>query len=486
MDFFSKLLPFAREPTFLDKAWMALRYPYDLVQSPLQALASIPTLSLLVIPAFSSYGTSINLLFFYMTWAILVRSNDPLRVELLGTLGVRLLFYVAPSLWFLVFDSATPNLAMGMKEHEEIALPMSEGNGGKKGRWWKIALVSVFNVLLGVVVQIGLEALVTQVLNQRSLLKVTIITPFPWSIAKDLILGLLLREAFTYILHRYLLHADQHSPRLTRLHKRLSVLHTTWQHSMPAPFSLVAHYDNPVVYLIHVFLPMYLPAVLLRMHLLTYHIYLALVSLEETFVYSGYNVLPSAFILGGMARRKERHLMGNGDGNYGCFGLADVLMGTSVGTDLVDDVVDEAEEKQVGQKAKKKARAVGRRARGKKKTIEPPPDKEEEEEEEQDDAEPTDEDPHNDGNDEEADKEERHQERPKRNNKKNSDENDEEQPPQRKSGRPRKASRKSDDDKDKTEEKAEEEPEEMPSPSKRKPPKLGRKGSKSKKASEKA
>lgn len=70
------LLPFTREPTYLDKAWMAIRYPLDLVGSPLKAIVSIPALSFLVIPAFSSYGTSINLLFFYMTWAILIRSND--------------------------------------------------------------------------------------------------------------------------------------------------------------------------------------------------------------------------------------------------------------------------------------------------------------------------------------------------------------------------------------------------------------------------
>ena len=91
----------------------------------------------------------------------------------------------------------------------------------------------------------------------------------------------------------------------------------------------------------HVFLPSYIPAVLFRFHLLTYHLYLALVSLEETFAYSGYNVLPSAFVLGGIARRRERHLMGNGDGNFGCFGLVDFALRTSLGQDLVEDVREE-------------------------------------------------------------------------------------------------------------------------------------------------
>jgi len=350
------LIPFTREPSVLDKAWMALRYPLDLVVSPVKAIVSIPALSFLVIPAFSSYGTSINLLFFYMTWAILIRSNDPIQIELFGTLGIRLLFYILPSLGFLAFDSVSPKLASKIKEHGEIALPTSEDQCGGKGRWWKIALVSIGNVLLGVAIQIGLELLCTKVLHVRSLLKVSTSVPFPWSIAKDVVLGFLLREISTYGIHRYALHADG---------SYLTDLHESWQHSSSAPFSLVAHYDHPIPYLLHVFLPMYLPAILFRFHLLTYQIYLILVSLEETFAYSGYNALPNAFILGGIARRQEKHLMGEGNGNFGCFGLADALMGTSLGTDDADDIGDEVEETKAGKNAKGRARAVSKKAQKK-------------------------------------------------------------------------------------------------------------------------
>lgn len=188
------LLPLAREPSLLDKAWMAIQYPWDLVRNPMQAVLSIPALSFLVIPAFSSYGTTLNLLFFTMTWAILIKTNDPLHVEILGTLGIRLFFCILPSLAFLFFDSATPALAVGIKEHGETALPMSEGNGGKKGRWWKVALVGIGNVLLGVAIQTGIELLFTQVLHLQSVLKLSTGLPMPWGIAKDLFLGLLLRE----------------------------------------------------------------------------------------------------------------------------------------------------------------------------------------------------------------------------------------------------------------------------------------------------
>ena len=328
---------------------MAVTYPINLVAHPFQALMSIPALSFLVIPAFTSYGTSFNFLFFYLTWAVLIRSNDPLKVELLGTLGIRVVFYILPSLGFLFFDSATPNLALGIKEHGDKALPMGEEQGGKRGGWWKVTLISILNVLIGVVIQTATELLFTQVLHVRSALKISTTPPFPWSIARDLLFGLFLREVLTYTLHRYALHG-RNSP--------LTKIHTSWQHSIVAPFSFVAHYDNPLTYLLHVFLPTYLPALILRMHLLTYHLYLVIVSIEEVFAYSGYNVLPTAFILGGIARRQESHLMGKEAGNFGCFGLMDFILGTSLGADLMENVVDEAEDKKVGKKLKGKGKAV--------------------------------------------------------------------------------------------------------------------------------
>ena len=188
------LLPLAREPSLLDKAWMVIQYPWDLLRNPFQALLSIPALSFLVIPAFSSYGTTLNLLFFTMTWAILIKTNNPLYVEILGTCGIRLLFYIFPSLAFLAFDSATPALAVGIKEHGHIALPISAANRGKIGRWWKVVLVSLGNVFFGLAIQTGIELLVTQVLHLQSVLKLSTGLPMPWRIAKDLFFGLLLRE----------------------------------------------------------------------------------------------------------------------------------------------------------------------------------------------------------------------------------------------------------------------------------------------------
>ena len=250
MDFFR-----SAQPSLLDRAWLTLRYPYDIIRNPLDAFLSIPALSFLIIPTFSSYSTSLNLLFFYLTWSTLILSNSPLKVEIFGTLAIRVLFYILPSGVFLAFDSAVPKVAVGIKEYGKEALPLGDETEGRNGRCWKISLVSVLNVLLGVALQIGIEVLFTQILHIRSALKITTSIPLPWSIAFDLAKGLLLREVsvagegpsagskliqeqvLSYVLHRFVLH-NSSSP--------LTAYHLNWQHSVSMPYSMVANYDQYV------------------------------------------------------------------------------------------------------------------------------------------------------------------------------------------------------------------------------------------------
>ena len=179
-------------PSLLDRAVSLISWPLNAVRSPLSTLISLPALSVLVIPTFGSYSTSLNLLFFYLTWSTLVFSHPPLKLELYGTLAIRLLFYVLPSLSFLAFDTFAPNAAVRLKEHGEEALPLSGERGRKKLA--KVVTLSLFNVLLGMGLQGGIEYLFTEVLHIRSALRATSAIPLPWGLAKDLVQGLFLRE----------------------------------------------------------------------------------------------------------------------------------------------------------------------------------------------------------------------------------------------------------------------------------------------------
>lgn len=129
---------------------------------------------------------------------------------------------------------------------------------------------------------------------------------------------------------------------------------------------MTAHYDHPIAYLVRVWFPTYLPAVIFRFHLLTYFAFLSLISLEELFVHSGYAMLPTGLILGGIARRNERHIMAadGHEGNYGAYGLIDLLAGTNLGdNDLFDDVREEAEKRDIETRSKAKIKEAQKKVR---------------------------------------------------------------------------------------------------------------------------
>jgi hypothetical protein len=172
----------------------------------MDALFSIPMLSFLLIPAMSSYATSLNLLFFYMTWATLVLSHPPLKVEMVATTAVRILFYLIPSTLFFLFDILVPSAAIVLKAQGEIGLPAGKkGKSGKKEA--KVAGWAVLNLALSVVVQGLVEYALTKVLGAKSALKVSTRLPLPWAIAKDLVRGMLGREVSSrtsfYVLLRF-------------------------------------------------------------------------------------------------------------------------------------------------------------------------------------------------------------------------------------------------------------------------------------------
>lgn len=166
----------------------------------MDAILSLPVLSVFLIPALSSYSTSLNLVFFYMTWTTLVLSHPPLRVELFGTVIVRLLFYIIPSLLFFLFDLLTPSAALVLKAQGEIGLPAGSRKGKIRMRELKVAGWALFNLAFGFAVQAGIETVRTKMFGLRSALKVSMSLPMPGEIAKDLIRGALTREVSDILL----------------------------------------------------------------------------------------------------------------------------------------------------------------------------------------------------------------------------------------------------------------------------------------------
>lgn len=166
----------------------------------------------------------------------------------------------------------------------------------------------------------------------------------PWTMARDVLRALAIREVSSsfkspkgqsmltisaqvlqYYIHRHL-HQSCTLP---------ACLHKSYAHSITAPYSFTALYDHPLPYILTTFLPIYLPSILFRTHILTHLLILSLTSLESAFTYTGYTNLP--IMVNGMARRRDAHTKTGGKGNFAPWGVMDWICGTSFGGDVVGD-----------------------------------------------------------------------------------------------------------------------------------------------------
>ncbi|TLS30912.1 hypothetical protein PpBr36_03519, partial [Pyricularia pennisetigena] len=314
-------------------------------------LLSLPVLSYFFAPSMTSWSTSLNLLFFYMTWTTLVLSHSPLRIELVGMLAIRIALFLVPSLVSLLFDTLIPSLAESIKFEGASSLPPRDAS--QLARTLGLVLV---NLALETSVQAGISTSFA-LLTKSPLLQTSTTLPLPWAIIKHAGAMLAAREVLTYLIHRYVLHNRKDGGRVARWHG------TYGAHARSggaAPYSLLLCADHPVSFLLHRFVPLYLPALVLRPHLLTFLLVAALATAEETLAMSGYSVVPG-ILMGGIARRTAVHCCcggpggGRQQGNFGAWGLLDWVCGTSIGKDVMADVRDEAEKHRVKERGEKAA-----------------------------------------------------------------------------------------------------------------------------------
>ncbi|KAK7975356.1 family 3 glycoside hydrolase [Apiospora arundinis] len=269
----------------------------------MDVILSLPIVSYFAAPMLTSWSTSMNLLFFYMTWTTLVLSHSPLKIELIGTLAVRIVFWLLPSLLFLLFDAGVPSLAESIKFHGAKSLPRRDAAALAK----KVGLAGA-NLLIVTAVQAGLSMGAT-VLLKEPLFQTSTALPLPWHIIKHVATLYAAREVLTYYIHRDLLHSR-------RLGGAAATLHNGYAHA--------SHRGAP-----------------LRAH-------------GETLAMSGYSAVPG-IIMGGVTRRTATHYASGGQGNFSAMGFLDWINGTSVGKDVIDDIQDEADKHQVKERSRRKA-----------------------------------------------------------------------------------------------------------------------------------
>ncbi|KAK8045542.1 hypothetical protein PG993_005566 [Apiospora rasikravindrae] len=306
-------------------------------------ILSLPIVSYFAAPMLTSWSTSMNLLFFYMTWTTLVLSHSPLKIELVGTLAVRIVFWLLPSLLFLLFDAGVPSLSESIKFYGAKSLPRRDAAALAK----QTALAAA-NLLLVTAVQAGLSMGAT-VLLKEPLFRTSTTLPLPWHIIKHVATLYAAREVLTYYIHRDLLHSRRLGGAAASLHNRFA--HASHR---GAPYALMAYADHPLPLVLHRVIPVYLPALLVRPHLLTYFLFTLLTTVEETLAMSGYSAVPG-IVMGGVARRTATHYASGGRGNFSAMGFLDWINGTSVGKDVISDIQDEADKHHVKERSRRKA-----------------------------------------------------------------------------------------------------------------------------------
>ncbi|SPO03663.1 related to C-4 methyl sterol oxidase [Cephalotrichum gorgonifer] len=295
-------------------------------------LLSLPLVSTLLTP---SWSTSINILFFYATWSTLVLTNDASTIHGTALLALRIVIWLAPSLLFLAFDSLVPSLSTSIKFVGAASIPRKP---------LRLLSLAVSNMLLVTGVESAL-AYGTKYATGHTLFRTTTTLPLPWQLFKHIIIMLTARETLTYYIHRFLLHDSHRSHTLTRLHTR-------WGHANQCS-SIGLYADHPLPLLMLRLVPILLPALALRPHLLTYMLFTAVCTVESTVGNSGYSVVPG-ILLGGIARRTAAHYASGGKANYGTWGVLDWVHGTSRGGDIMADVRDEADKHNVKDRSARK------------------------------------------------------------------------------------------------------------------------------------
>lgn len=344
-------------------------------------LLSLPILSFFFSSSVTSWSTSLNLLFFYMTWSTLVLSHSPLNIQIFGTLAVRVFFFLLPSTFFLLFDTLLPSLAESIKYGGASALPPRDARV-----LGKVLLLVIVNLLLETALEAG-ASLGLQYLLGTTPFRTTTTLPLPFAIIKQLGWLYLSREALAYYIHRTILHshrpgwtrrlsisssssttsasraADKASSKANQVTGYIARQHARHAHARAAaPYALALAADHPLPFLLHRFVPLYLPALVVRPHLLVYFLFVLFITIEETFTMSGYTIVPG-IILGGITRRNAAHYgaghRGSDSGNYGAWGVLDWVGGTGLGgRDIEDDVRDEASKHRVRERGERTASDV--------------------------------------------------------------------------------------------------------------------------------
>lgn len=235
---------------------------------------------------------------FQSTWAIVLKSYSIFSIEIAGILLIQLLFFYIPVVCFSALSVYAPKFA-----HRHQLQPRE--SPPSQNDILKCFRVVASNQAMSLVFHVAMLGLLPHKPGYRFDEKL----PSLREMVGNIVTCMLIREILFYYAHRLLHHRIFYS----RIHK----LH----HQFTAPFALAAQYAHPIEHMVANVAPISLPPQVLRCHILTFWVLLAIELLETTCVHSGYDFLRRA------AESHDLHHQ-KFTGNFGTIGLLDWAHGT--------------------------------------------------------------------------------------------------------------------------------------------------------------
>ncbi|KAJ3497641.1 hypothetical protein NLG97_g1739 [Lecanicillium saksenae] len=238
-------------------------------------------------------------------WNGIVAKYDPHTIIFAGHAAITITFWWIPCIVFFSLDYILPSFAARHKMQSLAKQPtMKEALHG--------ATVAFRNDILSIPLYAALAYLSS---SKDGVPAVRVATKLPslTEFAFEFVLAFALREMLFYYGHR-LFHWK---PLFRRFHK----IH----HEFSTPIAIASKYAHPVEYLTADSLPVILPPLLLRVHVVSMWAYLAAVLFSSTVIHSGFDFFYKS------ARMHDRHHEGAMNiyyGAFGAFGMMDWIHGT--------------------------------------------------------------------------------------------------------------------------------------------------------------